>query len=400
MLQLFYGNAVTGNQRFPRPRLEAELIRTLEHSGGVKMFQLRRIGKSTFTLFAQEEMERLGHRVVAIDAQGIRSLDQLLFAVFSNLPRQDGLVGRLTSWASGCDALPQLLREAVTAALAGAVHHGRDVSTGVIDYWPAISTQVVRALRQNEAKLLLTIDELPYMLKNVLEDNVQGAHQANMLLASLREWRGAGMKMILAGSIGITALARKHHFGSEHLNDLTTFQIPPLTETEARAFVHAAFSSEEGSAWTDKHTQALLDETIVLYPSFLVKGLLGIGVKSPPAVDEFPGLFAQRIRPDLHDSFLNQLNARFRLYRELDGGVQRALILPILRQAVKAGVAGCPQSSIKPPDTFDHIDVQEALSLLQEDGFLSYYESRGGDRHWCVASRLVELWWQRAGLQS
>ena len=41
----FYGNAVSGNQRFDRPALQNKLLRTLASSGGVKMFGLRRIGK-------------------------------------------------------------------------------------------------------------------------------------------------------------------------------------------------------------------------------------------------------------------------------------------------------------------------------------------------------------------
>ena len=87
-----------------------------------------------------------------------------------------------------------------------------------------------------------------------------GDEQADMLLASMREWRKAGLKMILTGSIGLLGLARKHRFSVEHVNDLSSFQIPPLRDEDARAFIVAAVAGHPGSTWTDAHTQALLLE--------------------------------------------------------------------------------------------------------------------------------------------
>jgi hypothetical protein len=399
-IKIFYGNAVSGEQRFPRPALEMEMLRLLEHSGGLKMFQLRRIGKSTFIELAQERMRERGYAIVNVDAQGMRSLDQLLLAVFSALPKQDGgLIGRMTSWVTSDGAVPQLLRDAMGAALKGVMPQDPKVSSDIGHYWPTISAQIVKALREDGAKMLLTIDEVTYLLKNLLENQPEhGRFQADMLLASLREWRAAGLKMVLAGSIGLAGLARKHGFSKEHVNDLSNFQIPPLSDDEAQGFVAAAVASEPDSHWTAAHTKALLYEAEVFYPAFLVKGLLAIGVKNPPPAEHFPEVFATRVRPELHDSFLSQLNNRFRLYRELDGAVQRELILPVLKQVMLAGANGCSQASLTPPAKFDRIDIQETLSLLQEDGFILYHEARDTGPICRPASSLVELWWKRTGL--
>jgi len=399
-LKLFYGNAVSGEQRFPRPDLEAEMLRLLEHSGGLKMFQLRRIGKSTFRVFAEERMKQRGYAIVSVDAQGLRSPSQLLLSVFSQMPRQtNGFVDRVTQWAASDKILPNALWETLGAALGGTVSQDRAAGDSIADYWPTISAQIVRALREEGAKLLLTIDEFTYLLKNLMDDQGdRGRQQADNLLASLREWRAAGLKMVLTGSIGLLSLAREHKFSTEHLNDLSGFPIPPLDVAEARMFIQAAVAGEPDNIWTDAHTDAVLAETEVLYPAFLVKGLLSIGMRRPPEPFRIADIFATRVRPDLHDSFVRQLNDRFKRYRVMDGDYQRKLILPVLRQIMEAAQNGSTASSITAPNEFRGIDVQDALAMLHEDGFVAYIDARGGDRVWRASSGLVTLWWRRAGL--
>ena len=90
-LELNYGNAVTGAQRYARPELEARFLRTLTSSAGIKMFGLRRIGKSTLRLLATEHFERTQRPYAYIDGQGLNSLSDLL--------------GRLSAAPSG-DAWP------------------------------------------------------------------------------------------------------------------------------------------------------------------------------------------------------------------------------------------------------------------------------------------------------
>jgi hypothetical protein len=401
-LKLFYGNAVAGEQRFPRPDLQAEMLRLLEHSGGLKMFQLRRIGKSTFRVYAEEQMKQRGYTIVSVDAQGLRSPSQLLLTVFSQMPRQNsGFVDRVTRWAASDNLLPDALRKTLGAALSGTVSQDRGASDSIGDYWPTISAQIVHALREEGAKMLLTIDEFTYLLKNLIDDQGdRGRQQADNLLASLREWRAAGLKMVLTGSIGLLSLAREHKFGTEHLNDLSGFPIPPLEKAEARAFIEAAVAGEPGTTWTDAHTDVLITETEVLYPAFLVKGLLTVGIRFPPQPDQIPEIFASRVRPELHDNFVRQLTDRFRRYRNLDreGLYQRDLMLPVLRQIMRAGQNGCAGSALTPPKGFIGIDVQDALAMLHEDGFVAYADARDGERVWRVSSSLVALWWRRAGL--
>ncbi|MCU0755611.1 MAG: hypothetical protein MUE46_10900 [Xanthomonadales bacterium] len=49
-LELHYGGAVSGEQKFARPALEARFLDLFRGGAGIKMFGLRRIGKSTLRL--------------------------------------------------------------------------------------------------------------------------------------------------------------------------------------------------------------------------------------------------------------------------------------------------------------------------------------------------------------
>ena len=91
----FYGNAVSGNQRFDRPALQNKLLRTLASSGGVKMFGLRRIGKSTLRLYVIEQMKAASKPVAFVDAQGLKSIQDLLGELLGALPKESDLKGRV-----------------------------------------------------------------------------------------------------------------------------------------------------------------------------------------------------------------------------------------------------------------------------------------------------------------
>jgi hypothetical protein len=137
----------------------------------------------------------------------------------------------------------------------------------------------------------------------------QGRDDADRLLASMREWRGAGMTMLLTGSIGLAGLARQHHLNVEHLNDLQPFSVPELSEAEARDFIRQATEGPSQGRWTEDQTVEFLKQAGVFYPCFLVSGLLEVDVERPAAPQDFATMFAHTIRPHLHQNFYNQFDS-------------------------------------------------------------------------------------------
>ncbi len=385
-LELNYGNAVTGGQRFGRPALEGRLIRALEGGAGVKMFGLRRIGKSTLRLYAMEHFEAARRPYAFVDSQGLQSLGDLLRRLYDAMPGERNVLRQAIG----------LLTSAPAKAALEAIPKGEKYEAAALSaYWHLVSDAIRAAVGKNGQRPVLVIDEFSYLIDNMIKsDKTKGKQDAEKLLASMREWRGAGMTMLLTGSIGITSLARAHGLNVEHLNDLKPFPIPELTPAEARAFVEAATSGRAG--WTAAHTEEFLRQSGVFYPCFLVAGLLEIGVDGATAPEEFGPIFADRIRPDLHADFYHQFDRRFKAYQDLPRGERDKLLLPALKSVMAA--PGCAQGAIACGKGFSQVDLSLALTLLAEDGFLHFTEDGEGERQWRPASRLVKLWWKRAGL--
>ncbi|WP_300451111.1 ATP-binding protein [Accumulibacter sp.] len=389
VLALHYGNAVAGDQRFDRPKLQEKLLRTLASSGGVKMFGLRRIGKSTLRRYVIEQMEQARKPVAFFDAQGLQSIQELLGDLFGALPRESDLKTR----ALGFIAKDSPIRNALEALASGTKTGEALVSA----YWREAYNGIRKALSASPAPPLLVIDEFSLFLKNMLERNPEGRGEIDQLLAAMREWRAAGMKMLLTGSIGVTALSRHYKLTADHLNDLQPFEVPELSDDEAREFIREATEKPSQGRWTDEHTGKFIEECGVLYPSFVVKGLLEIGVQSPPPPGDFAGIFAHYVRPVLHDDFYNQFNKRFKFYGEIDKDGQRKLVVPVLKRIMEAA-DGTPLDDLELPDGYSRIDLAEFLDMLVEDGFIHFSEDADANRIWVPASRLAKLWWKRSRL--
>lgn len=389
-LVLYYGNAVAGDQRFDRPELQSKLLRTLANSGGVKMFGLRRIGKSTLRRYVIEQMEAANKPVVFVDAQGLESIQELLGALFGALPRELDLKGRVLGFIAKDSPIRKVLE-----ALASGTKTGEAL---VSAYWREAYNGIRSALRETSTPPLLVIDEFSFLLRNILKKNPnEGREEVDQLLAAMREWREAGMKMLLTGSIGITALSRRYGLGREHLNDLLPLDVPELTEDEAREFIRQATAEPSQGRWTDEHTGEFLKQSGVLYPSFLVMGLLEIGVESPPPADTFAKIFAENVRPVLHEDFYNQFNKRFKFYGEIDKDGQRKLVVPVLKRIMDTA-DGIRLDDFELAEGYSRIDLAEFLDMLVEDGFIHFTEDADANRTWVPASRLARLWWKRSRL--
>ncbi|MDX2102135.1 MAG: hypothetical protein SF002_06305 [Alphaproteobacteria bacterium] len=378
-LKIHYGTAVTGEQRFARPALEQRLNEAMQSSNGVKMFGLRRIGKSTLRECAIEELKRQKIPYVSLDGQGLTSLSDFMTKWMSLLLKEQ-------NWLQG------LLRTAAKSPLpllVDAFTKGTPFDETALDaYWQGVSSAILDS-SQAEPPPILIVDEFSMFIDNLVRRH--GPDKANRLLASMREWRGAGVRMLLTGSIGMQWLAREHCLNHEHLNDLQHFEVPELTETEAREFICAA---TDAATWTPAHTEALLRETGGLYPCFLVKALLEVGMAQPKDPADFATIFADCVRPNLHEDFFRQFDRRLKAYAKLPGNQYREIVVPILK-AVMAAEEPCPADNLPGADPLDRAEV---LDMLKEDGFITCTVDASYKRKWKPASRLVQAWWMQRGL--
>jgi hypothetical protein len=345
------------------------------------MFGLRRIGKSTLREYAIERFQAEGRPYAFIDGQGLHSLSDLLSRLFRAMPAKQNFGQRvLGAIAAGP------VRIAVEAVSKGLDHD----QSAIPAYWQLLSEAIRKALQNEGPKPVLVIDEFTYIVENMIKKGA-GA-DVDRLLASMREWRDAGMTMLLTGSIGLTGLARRHDINLEHVNDLQPFDIPELTDAEARAFIHAATETTSQSKWTQAHTEEFMNQVGAFYPCFLVRGLLDVDFRSPPDPSEFEQIFEDRVRPEVHGEFLRQFNRRFTEYGELPDEERDKLILPALK-AIMQATDYCDHAKIPCASPFTQVRLGRALDMLVEDGFVRFSQKVNGTRHWRPASNLSKMWW-------
>jgi hypothetical protein len=388
ILNLHYGQAVNENQRYPRPSLEAALIKRMTHGTGVKMFGLRRIGKSTMRKVLLEHFAKVGREVYYVDAQGADTLSKFLFQLSPQVTGKPSLIDRARNLSVTAPV------QTLLAALVSGDQSSIEDKT-IDDYWQSISAAIKAAALAGDTPPAIVIDEFPYLVDGLTRyGDGHRPEKANSFLSSLREWRDSGVSMMLTGSIGLTGLARRRGLSLEHISDLRTFDVPELTEEEARDFISSFVNPV---AWSQEHTDAVLDEVSVYYPSFLVLSLLEVGYDDPCDVSEIPDKFSQEIRPELHDIFLEQFSRRFEQYLELPNNERDELIVPILKTILTLETPA-PQNSITCPEGFTGIDLALALDMLADDGFLGFVEPKEGERLWSSSGRLVEMWWNRVRL--
>jgi hypothetical protein len=394
------GTEVTGERRFPRPDLELEFDSVLTTGNGAKLFGLRRIGKSTEAAACAERLAKQGWLIVRCDSQGMQTEAELLLDILNGLPVQ-GWRERIVKTISDDNAISSVARNFIKSQTGG-------TASDVQAYFRPIADAVRRAFETLKQKIVIIIDEFPWLCRNILEaDAEHGRNRVNVLLASLRRWRGGSTsaasgaaaaprwdtRMLLLGSIGLVGLSREYRLDLTHLNDLAPLTVPPYTREEACEFIQALSRGGEVSGWTDAHTELLIAETTAFYPSLLQRGFQQVSLgKRAASLAVIPDLFAEKVRPDLDESFYNQFDRRMQRYRALAAPLPELLDGLVTRVLSQESGASRSELTAAVPHATD-ADLGDALAMLSEDGFLRVRVERSGEQHWSVASGLVRAWW-------
>ncbi len=250
----------------------------------------------------------------------------------------------------------------------------------------------------SQGALVLVIDEFPWLCRSILEaDEQNGRRRVDILLASLRRWRGKGVKMLLAGSIGMAALCRKYCLDNNHLIDLRPIEVPLLEPDEAKRLVSGLVLGSGVKGWTASHTNRLLDECVALYPSVVQLAFLELSLGGlAAATEDIAAIFAERVRPDLDANYYSQFNSRQAFYATLPASLGG--MLPRLLQAVMQDSGqprGYPDLVEVAGEGTSESDIDDALAILREDGFLSQSIPKNGPQTWRAASPLVAAWWKQ-----
>jgi hypothetical protein len=384
-LKRHYGGGAIGEYYWPRPEVTEPIVDALSAGESVSLFGLRRTGKSSVLLEVERALKAGGRKPVYVDVQGRDRIDPIVSALLAVLPTTDAR-GKLTS-ALATSRVNRAIEffQRLTGRQSSVPPSPREVLHQV----ELMKGDFCEILARQERKIVLLIDELPFLVTNMLDAGLNPA-EVNAFLATLRSWRHDGkLPMLLSGSMGLRWLVRERGIARENFNDLVPYTTPqPLSDDDARAMLRA-LSAGENCGWIDKTIiDLIIAESAAKYPSFLQFAFGRIKSHNARSSESVRRVFAEHIRPSLDQDFYDQFDTRMLRYEEneklgarlilrcVDGGDGKAISL----------------SSIDSVLLGREIALRDELLVsLVEDGFIRVDTKIGTVE---FSSPLVETWWR------
>lgn len=401
-----YGPGVCGDHFWPRPALCRQIITSLQRGECVQLFGPRRTGK---TSLLKECARRLrddpNYTVIEINGEGMDTVSTLFNQFVAALPpnSRQGLMTRIRAFT-----VPDALLK-VIESFSGHGGAGREDSQLVSRHGASLAMAIKELLPNMQPRPVLFIDELPYLCKD-LHGNSGNPDEVRRLLAMLRDWRGAGLGMAMAGSIGIRQFLRRIKVSRNHLSGCPPVHVGPLERDDARLMLAALAAERDIAWWNDDISETILDQSTDLLPACLqfafrdVSNAIedAIEMGKSPSLDVIQRVFQDQIRPNFDQEFHNQYDERFAGYDHAEQSVAREVFRCIARatrsppsrpfddlaDAVEAKL-GADQD--RTPADADAPELANLILALEDDGFLT--DDRDRDRIG-FASRLVEAWWR------
>lgn len=380
------GNPVAGEDFWPRPDVVDTLFKDLVHGkGSRRLFALRRIGKTSVLLELERRLRAHAElTVIRIDVQGLSRFRDFLSQLFEAIPAETRLQRARHKIAS--NSVVQALLPGVWKRLSGTETPPASSFQNEFDHNAAWGGDIEAALAE-AGPIVLIVDELPYMLRNMMRDGYK-PWDVERFLATLRSWRmNCSVRVLLAGSIGLAQLSRIDHVHvADHIGDIIPVRLPPLPRSEAIAMVEALARGEGVEGWSRALSEAIVEASAETWPIFLQYGFAAVaksGVRDPNTVK---ATIDSDVRQALDETFYQQFSTRLSRY----AGDEKA-VRTVLKTVVAAG---------SEPAAFQAVDEalakagaierrDDLLEALREDDFVVFDTEAQTVR---PASKLVPIW--------
>ena len=219
----------------------ARLAHTLAQGQSVLLVGIRRTGKTQLMKAALQQQAAIGPAVY-LDVSDHIHLQSFYRSLLQALPK--GLLQRAVDTIKTAGKLPDALLKWLRTHVDKAEVLGHSIDFNppadlLQRYWEPVADAVLAAAQQEADPATLPvigIDELPFMLQNLLDRQVPVA-DITVALATLRKLRDAGLRMIIGGSISMENLLTLHHIPHTVLGGLKREVVRPFTREEAQAYL-------------------------------------------------------------------------------------------------------------------------------------------------------------------
>ena len=376
------GQPVSGDDFWKRPEVTDQIVEHLAAgTANIKMFGLRRIGKSSVLRDLVTTLRARGLTVIHVDTQKHTQFRPLMADIVEALPT-GGKATEIRKGLSNNKLVSWLIDRSAEAFGATTKTEG---FVNEFNHHAAWSGEI-EALLKASGPVVLILDELPIMARNMLRSGYR-AIDIEQFLATLRSWRfECNVRMLFAGSLGFGALERDHEVNiRDNISDLAVVPIPPLDRETAIEFVAKLAESSGFGDWNRKLSEAIVDESAELWPIFLQFGFDAAkrsGTRQPEAIASIMGT---GVREQLDENFYSQFRTRLARY-----GDQEPAARMILKMVSTEGGSTSFAAIDEALEAKGWLDLRDdLLEYLKDDDFI---EVNTRDAVVNVASKLVPVW--------
>lgn len=267
------------------------------------------------------------------------------------------------------------------------LHSPQDISARLP--WQPVAQallQAVDAVEDRASLPVIGLDELPFLLQNLF-DRRASPQEVTVALATLRQLRDAGLRMVIGGSISLESLLSLHNISHTVLGGLRREWIPPFTAEEAQIYLDKRLDGLPAAPSVAVALSALPDWV----PDFLNETARYLRVLPTAAVMDDEVLYAMRhqVLPAIHASFVKQFEERLALhYVAEELSAAEALLDSV---AVEGGIGSALASrALNPSERRALMRLQSDMFLIEADGFGYRFSLNVLRQWWCKHRGLAD----------
>lgn len=395
-VRLTQGPPAIGPDFFDREELIERIWETLDRSS-ILLEAPRRFGKTSVMMELRDNPEN-DYAVFYFEIEHLESPEEFILKLLKQIQEDEEIWSRIKSgFSSIFDRLGENVDDIEFASFKLSLRDSEDLD------WKDLGKDLVRAIDENDEKLLFILDEFPEMIKHMIENDKK---EAEIFLNWFRQVRQTmsdddNLRFILGGSVCLNNILNQIHC-SEKINDIGRIRMQPFTEKKSEEFIEALFRGEEVEI--DEGILNAIQEQIGTPIPYFIQVLTGAILKELEKPEE-------KITPKLVEKVYENklLGSEYKTYfehhyRRLDeyyssiGGEKKIIDAAerILTEISKqSGVKKSHLYQLYLEETDQDIDEEgfgDIMALLEHEFYLEYNPE---DNSYEFFSKVLKDWWYR-----
>lgn len=246
---------------FPRNNEVDKIISRINNGNNLQIAAPRRVGKTSI-LYSLLDNQTNGHTYIFVDTESVYNSNDFFKKIIKEVIEIEG---------SKISKLHQAGNKFLSK-LKGIKIMGNEISFNEAekpDFKEELENLLSGFETENDKRLVLLIDEFPQTIQNIIEKGEDGPKEAITFLQFNRDLRhnpkiNSKVSFIYTGSIGLNHTVSLID-GTAFINDISSLEIGPLTETDALDLLRALLI-DKGITIEDEPADYLLKEIEWLIP--------------------------------------------------------------------------------------------------------------------------------------